>query len=272
MMPRLTRRCVTIAATAGTMTALALIGTGTAQAAGAHYVALGDSYSSGVGSGNYTSASGDCDISTSSYPYLWDGANAPSSFTDEACSGATTASVISSQLGPLNSATSLVSITVGGNDAGFSTVMEDCILEGTSGCVSAVDSAESYAENTLPGNLDTLYADIRADAPNAHVVVLGYPDFYDLSESGSCIGLSGTSRSAIDGGADTLDGVIAKQVAKYSDFTFVDVRPYFSGHEICDSSSWLHSLNILDIDESYHPTAAGQADAYYPAFEAGVAE
>jgi len=271
MMPMFTRRCVSVLATAGTATALVLIGTGAAQASSAHYVALGDSYSSGVGSGNYTSASGDCDISTSSYPYLWDGANAPSAFADDTCSGATTSSVESGELGALSSSTTLVSITVGGNDAGFSTVMEDCILEGTSGCVSAVDSAESYAENTLPGNLDTLYNDIRTDAPNAHVVVLGYPDFYDLSESGSCIGLSGTSRSAIDGGADTLDGVIAKQVAKYSNFTFVDVRPYFAGHEICDSSPWLHSLNILDIDESYHPTAAGQADAYYPAFEAGVA-
>jgi len=271
MMPRLTRRRVSVVAAAGTITALALIGTGAAQAAGANYVALGDSYSSGVGAGDYTSASGDCDISTAAYPYLWDGANAPSSFTDEACSGATTSSVESSQLGPLNSSTSLVSITVGGNDAGFSTVMEDCILEGTSGCVSAVDSAESYAENTLPGNLDTLYSDIKTDAPNAHVVVLGYPDFYDLSQSSSCVGLSGTSRSAIDGGADTLDGVIEKQAQKY-DFTYVDVRPYFSGHEICDSSSWLHSLNIFDIDESYHPTAAGQSGAYYPAFEAGVAE
>jgi lysophospholipase L1-like esterase len=269
MMPILTRRCVTALATTGTAAALVLIGTGAAQASGAHYVALGDSYSSGVGSGDYTSASGDCDISTAAYPYLWDGANAPSSFTDEACSGAETTDVISSQLGALSSATSLVSITIGGNDVGFSSVMEDCVLEGTSGCESAVAGAESYAENTLPSRLDAVYADIAADAPNAHVVVLGYPEFYDLSESGTCVGLSYDSRSAIDGGADELDSVIQTQAEKYG-FTYVDIRPYFSGHEICDSDSWLHSLNWLDVDESYHPTAAGQADAYYPAFEAGV--
>ena len=269
MMPILTHRCVSVLATAGTAAALVLIGTGAAQASSAHYVALGDSYSSGVGAGNYTSASGDCDQSTAAYPYLWDDANSPSSFTNETCSGATTSDVISSQLGGLSSSTSLVSITIGGNDVGFSSVMEDCVLEGTSGCESAVAGAESTAENTLPGELDTLYSDITADAPNAHVVVLGYPEFYDLSQSGSCVGLSYDSRSAIDGGADVLDGVIQAAAAKY-DFTYVDIRPYFSGHEICDSSAWLHSLNWLDISESYHPTAAGQADAYYPAFEAGV--
>jgi lysophospholipase L1-like esterase len=269
MLPILTRRCVSVLATAGTAAALVLVGTGAAQASSAHYVALGDSYSSGVGAGDYTSASGDCDQSTNAYPYLWDGADAPSSFTDEACSGATTADVVDSQLGGLNSATSLVSITIGGNDVGFSTVMEDCVLEGTSGCESAVAGAENEAKTSLPASLDALYADIAADAPNAHVVVLGYPEFYDLAQSGTCVGLSYDSRQAIDGGADVLDGVIQAAAAKY-DFTYVDIRPYFSGHEICDSSSWLHSLNWLDVSESYHPTAAGQADAYYPAFEAGV--
>jgi hypothetical protein len=101
---------------------------------------------------------------------------------------------------------------------------------------------------------------------------MGYPEFYDLNESSGCVGLSTDSRSAIDGGADTLDSVISTEAAKYSDFSYVDIRPYFSGHEICDSSAWLHSFNILDTTESYHPTATGQADAYYPAFEAGAAE
>ena len=39
-----------------------------------------------------------------------------------------------------------------------------------------------------------------------------------------------------------------------------------AGHEICDSGSWLHSVNFLDVSESYHPTAAGQSGAYLPVF------
>jgi len=265
------RRSLALVAATGSAAAIALTGAGVAQASSSSYVALGDSYSSGVGAGDYTSASGDCDISTAAYPYLWDGANSPSSFSDEACSGATTTDVIDSQLGALSGSTSLVSITVGGDNVGFTSVMETCVLDSTSSCVSAVDTAESEAENELPAQLDALYGDISSDAPKAHVVVLGYPELYDLSESSGCTGLSTTDRTDLNQAADTLDSVIETQAEDYG-FTFVDVRPYFSGHEICDSNAWLHSLNFLDIDESYHPTAAGQADAYYPAFEAGVSE
>ena len=269
MIPMFVRRGMTVAAATGAAAALALAGGGAAHASSDYYVALGDSYSSGVGAGDYTSASGSCDISTNAYPYLWDGDNAPDSFQDEACSGATTTDVIDNQLGALSASTTLVSITVGGDDVGFSSVMETCILDGTSSCESAVDNAETEAEDDLPAKLDTLYSDIAADAPNAQVVVLDYPELYDLSASSSCVGLSTDSRTAINGGADTLDSVIQTQAEDYG-FTFVDVRPYFSGHEICDSDSYLHSVNITDISESYHPTSEGQADAYYPAFESGV--
>ena len=92
------------------------------------YVALGDSYSSGVGAGNYIGSSGSCDQSTNAYPALWDAANQPASYVSETCSGATTATVLSSQLSALSPATTLVSITVGGNDVGFTPVMETCVL------------------------------------------------------------------------------------------------------------------------------------------------
>jgi len=48
--------------------------------------------------------------------------------------------------------------------------------------------------------------------------------------------------------------------------TFADVRGRFSGHEICDSGSWLHSVDIFAISSSYHPTAAGQELGYLPVF------
>ena len=51
-----------------------------AQAAGAYYVALGDSYSSGTGTGTYYSDSGSCKRSQYAYPALWAAANAPASF------------------------------------------------------------------------------------------------------------------------------------------------------------------------------------------------
>jgi lysophospholipase L1-like esterase len=260
-------------AAAGTLAAATLGLLAAAPAASAqssvNYVALGDSYSSGVGAGNYTSASGSCDQSTSAYPQLWANANAPASFANETCSGATTSSVISSQLGALNSGTTLVSITVGGNDVGFSSVMETCVLESTSSCVSAVDKAESEVASQLPGELNSVLGDIQADAPNARVVVLDYPQLYDLSKSSSCIGLSTTDRTALNQGASELDSAVQAAAGRYGD-VFADVQSQFAGHQICDSSSWLHSVNFLDLGESYHPTASGQADGYLPVFTAAA--
>lgn len=233
------------------------------QAAATGYVALGDSYSSGVGVGSYISSSGACKRSTKAYPYLWAAANAPSPFDFTACSGARTGDVLASQLGPLGANTGLVSITVGGNDAGFADVMTTCVLQSDSSCVSRINTAKAYVDSTLPGQLDKVYSAIRAKAPAAHVVVLGYPRFYQLG--GTCPGLSQTKRSAINNAASYLNTVIAKRAADHG-FTFGDVRPTFTGHELCSGSAWLHSLNLLNVGESYHPKAAGQTGGYLPVF------
>jgi lysophospholipase L1-like esterase len=240
---------------------LALTGATSANAATGGYVALGDSYSSGVGAGSYISSSGSCDRSTNAYPYLWNAAHSPSSFSFLACSGATTDDVLAGQLGTLGSSTSLVSISIGGNDAGFADVMTTCVLNSDSTCLSRINTAKAYVGSTLPGKLDAVYSAISAKAPSAHVVVLGYPRFYKLGTT--CVGLSETKRSAINDAADYMDTAIAKAAANHG-FTFGDVRTTFTGHEICSGSSWLHSVDWLSIGDSYHPTAAGHSGGYLP--------
>ncbi|GLW46209.1 lipase 1 [Streptomyces sp. NBRC 14336] len=238
-----------------------LTGAGSAQAATGPYVALGDSYASGVGAGSYISSSGDCKRSTKAHPYLWAAANSPSSFAFTACSGARTGDVLANQMGPLNSSTALVSISIGGNDAGFADVMTTCVLQSDSSCISRINTARAYVDSTLPGKLDSVYSAIRTKAPNARVVVLGYPRFYKLGQS--CLGLSETKRKAINDASDYLNNAVKARAQAHS-FTFGDVRTTFTNHEICSSSSWLHSVNWLNIGESYHPTAAGQSGGYLP--------
>jgi lysophospholipase L1-like esterase len=228
------------------------------------YVALGDSYASGVGSGSYISSSGSCERSTNAFSALWAAAHAPAAYTSVACSGATTATVLSSQLSALSAATTLVSVVIGGNDVGFATIMETCALQGTTDCVNAVNTAEAAAQNTLPGRLDAVYAQIRSHAPNARVVVLDYPVFYQLGTF--CVGLSATSHAKLDEGINILDGVVSSAAARHG-FVFGDVRSVWVGHQLCSTGTkWLHALNISDITESYHPTAAGQSGGYLPVF------
>lgn len=156
-----------------------------------------------------------------------------------------------------------MSISIGGNDAGFADTMTTCALQGESACLARVAQARTFIDSTLPGRLDGVYDAISRKAPAAHVVVLGYPRFYKLS--GSCIaGLSEKSRAAINAAADHINGVTAKRAADHG-FTFADVTPTFSGHELCSGSAWLHSVTF-PVLESYHPTAAGQSGGYLPVF------
>jgi lysophospholipase L1-like esterase len=257
-----------VLAALGTAVLLVFAGVTPAAAAGVQYVALGDSYSSGVGSGGYTAASGSCLRSTLAYSQLWANAHVPSSYVSVACSGATTTDVTANQLSALSPATTLVSITIGGNDVNFAGVLEDCVLYSTSTCVNEINAAENVARTSLPGWLDTVYNGIRGHAPSARVVVLDYPRFYH--NLWYCIGLSSTDRNKINEGADVLDGVISAAAARHG-FAFADVRAAFaSGHEICDGSSWLHSLDWGNLVQSYHPTASGQSGGYLPAFSAAA--
>ncbi|MEU0740581.1 SGNH/GDSL hydrolase family protein [Streptomyces sp. NPDC006134] len=256
-----------LALAAGTALAGATAAQGAPTAVSGDYVALGDSYSSGVGAGSYISSSGDCKRSTKAFPQLWAAAHSPSAFHFTACSGARTSDVLAGQLGPLGSSTGLVSLTVGGNDAGFADVMTTCVLQSDSACLSRIATAKAYVDSTLPGRLDSVYSAIRDRAPNARVVVLGYPRFYKLGTS--CLGLSETKRKAINDASDHLNAAIAKRVADHG-FTFGDVRPPFTGHEICSGSSWLHSVNWLNIGDSYHPTAAGQSGGYLPVLDSAA--
>ena len=240
-----------------------------ASAAAVNYVALGDSYASGVGSGSYIASSGNCLRSTLAYSQLWANAHSPSSYVSVACSGAKTTDVSASQLSALSPATTLVSLTIGGNDVGFATVMENCVIFGTTTCVNDVNAAEYTARTSLPGWLNTVYHNIRSHAPNAKVVVVDYPRFYH--DLWYCVGLSSTSRNKINEGADVLDGVIQTAVGLHANFVFADVRAAFAnGHEICDGNSWLHSVDWSNLVQSYHPTAAGQSGGYLPAFSAGA--
>ena len=259
---RIVRSIALLAAPAAALIAFAA----PAAAATVRYVALGDSYSSGVGAGSYISASGSCLRSTKAYSQLWANAHAPASYVSVACSGAKTTDVTASQVSALSGTTTLVSISVGGNDLGFATVMQDCVLYSTTTCVNELNAAENTARTSLPGWLDTTYNAIRAHAPNARVVVLDYPRFYH--DKWYCVGLSSTDRNKINEAADVLDGVISAAATRHG-FAFADVRAAFgNGHEICDSGSWLHSVDWTDLVQSYHPTAAGQSGGYLAAFTA----
>jgi hypothetical protein len=241
--------------------------TSPAYASSTNYAALGDSYSSGTGTGSYDLDSA-CQRSSKAYAAQWASSHAPASFKFVACSGAKTGDVLSNQMSALSSSTTLASITIGGNDAGFSSVMQTCVLGSDSTCQNAVNNAENYARTTLPGNLRNLFSAMRSKAPSAKFVVLDYPHLYITNDS-YCVGMSHTKHVALNQAADVLDGVISTATSN-AGFTFSDVRGQFTGHELCSGDNWLHSVDLGDLSDSYHPTALGHSSGYLPRFTSGA--
>ncbi|GHE37830.1 lipase 1 [Streptomyces capitiformicae] len=266
-MQREVMRRITAAVAAGLMTFAGLVAAGApAQAATeAEYVALGDSYASGVGAGSYDASSGDCKRSTKNYPRLWAAANPEYSLKDVTCSGATIADVRADQLSALSASTNLVTLTVGGNDAQFSTVVQTCLTDTENACALATGWMSQYARNQLVDELTGLYKDIKARSPKALILVFGYPQ--TLSTSGVCspIELSAKKRAGMNGLADALAEGTQKATVDAGVY-FIDMRKQFTGHGACGTDPWVHSVNVSDTKASFHPNAAGHEKGYAAKF------
>ena len=228
-----------------------------AAAGGAGYVALGDSYSSGVGTGSYTLDSA-CKRSVYAYPYLYAQSHPGTSLAFVACSGAKTSDLLSTQLAPLTDTTTLVTMTIGGNDIGFANLIYQCTL---SDCSAALDATRANLETTLGASLDSVYAAVKSRAPFATVIVLGYPEVFSSAGCFGTLGITSTERAKANSLALALDTVISNH-AKADDVTYRSAIGAFTGHAVCSSSPWLNGLNLLSTGESYHPNRSGQSSGY----------
>jgi lysophospholipase L1-like esterase len=227
-----------------------------AHAAAPVYVALGDSYAAGVGTRTYIPDSGSCQRSTKSYPYV-DAARVGAALTSLACSGARVADVTANQLAPLNSGVRWVTLQVGGNDAGFSSVITECAKPAWLGnCDSAINTAQATINNTIPGRLTTLYATVKSRASSAKIVIVGYPRLFNGTDCNAGTFFSAAEMTRLNQTADLLNAKIAA-ASSAAGFSFVNPTPAFIGHAVCGSPEWINGLSN-PVSESYHPNVTGQ--------------
>jgi lysophospholipase L1-like esterase len=241
----------------------ALLSVGAAPALAVRYVALGDSYSSGTGTRTYYDSG--CEKSVYAYPYLVHNAHPSWTFVHAACGGAKTGDVINTQSAQLNASTNWVTYTIGGNDAGFSSVITECAQPGwASDCDGAINGAQSYINNTLPGRLDLVNNKIKSLAPTAKVVVLDYPHLFMGEDCNAGTWFSPAEETRLNQTADLLrDKLRAAATRAGANFVFKDAIPSFTGHAICDSTEWLNGLSN-PTSESYHPNRLGHSSGYTP--------
>lgn len=241
----------------------ALLALGAGNALAIKYVALGDSYSSGTGTRTYYDSA--CQRSVYSYPYLVRNAHPTWTFVQAACSGAKTADVLNTQASSVTADTNYVTYTIGGNDAGFSSVITTCAQPSwASNCDGAINTAQSFITNTLPARLDQVNNMIKSRAPNARVVVLDYPRLFQGQDCNALTWFSPAEETRLNQTADMLRTQIQNAAARAgANFTFKDVIPAFVGHAICDSTEWLNGLSN-PTGESYHPNTLGHSQGYAP--------
>jgi lysophospholipase L1-like esterase len=251
---------------------VALFAVFVSSASATKYVALGDSYSSGTGTRTYYEST--CQRSVYAYPYLLHNAHPTWTFVDAACSGAKTGDVLNTQVASVTSDTNWVSYTIGGNDAGFSSVITECAQPSwSSNCEGAINTAQAYIQNTLPGRLDQVNNAIKVRAASAKVVVLDYPRIFNGTDCNALTWFSPSEETRLNQTADMMKNVISAAATRAgSNFVFRDVIPAFIGHAVCDggggsSTEWINGLSN-PVGESYHPKITGHASGYYPAIHA----
>ena len=113
-----------------------------------------------------------------------------------------------------------------------------------------------------PGPLATLYASIRAKAPNAKVVVVGYPRLFNGEDCNALTWFSPSEESLLNATADLLNSKLAAAAAARG-FAFANPTSAFIGHAVCGDPEWLNGLSN-PISESYHPNRTGHASGYTP--------
>lgn len=225
------------------------------------YVALGDSYSSGLGAGGYVDRG--CRRSTLAYPAVVARERPGTELIFAACAGARSGDVLARQLPALTPGTTIVTVTAGGNDAGFSEILTECAKPAwISDCAGRVRRAQAFLRSSLPARLDRLYARIRALAPRALAIVLGYPRLFVGRDCDLLTWFDRSDQALLNATADLLATTIGER-ARARGMVFVDAIPAFAGHAVCDREPWLNGLSS-PLAESYHPNALGQQAGLAP--------
>lgn len=218
------------------------------------YVALGDAVAAGVGTSARVDA---CYRSVLGYPSLLARAAGWKELAYDACTGAVTADVASSQLDHVDASTTHVTLTVGAADVGLVPTILDCGQPTFLGdCEASIASSRELVTG-LSRRLAPVYEALRTRAPQADVAVVGYPRPFGGSSCQPLTFFTAAERRALNALVDDLDAALQASAEAHG-VRFVDPRAAFAQHATCDASPW-----IADVDgpvaEAFHPNAAGQA-------------
>ena len=256
--------------------ALVVPGTAAARRAPQSYVSLGDSYTAGpIIPVQQTDPLG-CLRSDHNYPHLVAAALGVSDFHDPSCSGAETGDMTNAQgvsPGPnppqfdsLSTNTQLVTLGIGGNDIGFSEIVENCSSPTPTGhpcqdhyVVNGHDELSDRIDQTAP-KVAAVLQGIHQRAPKAQIYVVAYLAILPESGPGCWPQLPITPDDVpyLRGVEKKLNAMLATQ-AGANGAKFVDAYTASIGHDACQIPGfrWVEPAVPASPAAPVHPNLFG---------------
>ncbi|MBW0115570.1 SGNH/GDSL hydrolase family protein [Pseudonocardia abyssalis] len=243
------------------------------------YVALGDSFAAGPLIPLQTGTPAGCLRSNRNYPTLVAQTGRVPDFRDVSCSGGRTDDLFAPQvtqlgtnppqLDALGTDTAGVTLSIGGNDIGFATIISECATRSPREPLGAAcrdfftgsdgsDELAARIDDTAPKVGDALAA-IAERSPDAEVYLVGYPAI--LPEGAGCFPVVPFSAGDVAYLRDTekaLNAMLAEEAAA-AGVTFVDTYERFIGHDVCTlpGTKWIEGLVPTSPAAPVHPNALG---------------
>lgn len=173
----------------------------------------------------------------------------------------------------------VITVGIGGNDAGFMSKLKACLGLDTCGWASNSKDKEQTAVEikSLFSTLVNTYQEIHNASPNSKIYVIGYPRIIDANEKCSLLNgylLDGTERQFMNEGITYLNQVIAA-AAQASGVKFIDTEDSYGDQVLCGKSkpSAMNAIRLGDDgaiyeklgwfkpvgNESFHPNSLGHA-------------
>ncbi|NUR02590.1 MAG: SGNH/GDSL hydrolase family protein [Streptomyces sp.] len=273
------RRGMAVGAALGGCALVAASTTPAAAYGGGHgrdtrYVSLGDSYTAGPLIPQQVDAN--CARSDHNYPSIVAAVRKATAFKDVSCSGATTDNMWKAQgsnepqLDALNRDTGLVTVQIGGNDIGFSSIIGTCARLSSQDPTgdpcrryygsSGIDQLTVAIARTAP-KIDAVLRAVHTRAPHARVLVVGYPDLLPDDGSGCypAVPFAAKDFAYLRDTGKRLN-LMLRLVAEWDRAEYVDTYGPTVGHDMCKAPDvrWIEPLQPASPAAPAHPNAKGE--------------
>ncbi len=240
------------------------------------YVAMGDSVAAEPDVPDPAPPAG-CQKSTNNYPSVLARRLKPAHITDVTCSGATAEDIIDGgqstpdgvvppQIDAVSADTTLITITIGGNDVGLAFDASQCRSDSLDSppckdklVSNGVDSISVSIGEHVPV-WATMIDDLRAKAPKAHIILVGYETYI---RPGGCF----PDQQILPTDADYFQAKLneiddrQKQLAADKGIDYFDTRPLSVGHDMCAPPNQRYVEGFVPANPAapLHPNAMGAA-------------